>query len=91
MSSHTGEWTLNASTHSLDWNIPIISSEDKSGTLEFTVGGDDVGTFFPVKVAFVAQGSLIDIGIGSVSRQDTGEDVPFSQDVTISSDEYLII
>ena len=91
MSSHTGEWTLNASTHSLDWNIPIISSEDKSGTLEFTVGRDDVGTFFPVKVAFVAQGSLIDIGIGSVSRQDTGEDVPFSQDVTISSDEYLII
>ena len=73
--------------------MPTISAdaETKSGTLEFAVGGDDVGTFFPVRVSFAAQGSLIGMGIGAVVRADTNEDVAYSQDVTLETDEYLVI
>lgn len=91
MASHSGEWSLNASTHSLDWLVPIVSADERSGSLEFTVGGDDAGAFFPVKVAFIAQGSLMDLGVASVSRVDNGGDVVFSQDVTLAADEYLVI
>lgn len=93
VSSHTGDWSLNASTHSLDWTMPLISADadTKSGTLEFTVGGDDIGTFFPVRVAFTAQGSLIGMGIGGVTRADNGEDVVFSQDAILVADDYLVI
>ncbi|KAF8839782.1 hypothetical protein BDN67DRAFT_730068 [Paxillus ammoniavirescens] len=84
-------WSLNPSTHSLDWTIPQISPEDRSGTLEFTVGGDDVGAFFPVKVSFVAQGSLAGIGITNVTRANGGEEVVFSCDAVVSTDEYLVL
>jgi hypothetical protein len=65
VNSHSGTWTLNPSTHSIDWSIPLITSDadSKTGTLEFSVGGDDVEAFFPVKASFVAQGSLGNIQV----------------------------
>ncbi|TDL26355.1 hypothetical protein BD410DRAFT_783390 [Rickenella mellea] len=90
-SPHTGDWSLNASTHSLDWSIPLISTEMRSGTLEFTVGGDDESTFFPVKVSFAAEGSLMGLGVASVKRADNAEDVLFSQAVTATTEEYLLV
>ncbi|KAF9220385.1 hypothetical protein BS17DRAFT_350144, partial [Gyrodon lividus] len=90
VSSQSG-WSLNPSTHSLDWSIPLISPEERSGTLEFTVGGDDVGTFFPVRVSFVAQGSLAGIGIANVTRVNGGEEVAFSSDAIVNTEEYLVL
>ncbi|KAI5114784.1 hypothetical protein M0805_005528, partial [Coniferiporia weirii] len=93
VASHTGSWSLNASTHSLDWAVPLISAEadTRSGALEFAVGGDDAGTFFPVHVAFIAQGSLAGLRVGSIARVDNGEDIVFSQEATLSTEEYLVI
>ena len=45
--------------HALDWSIPRISADERFGTPEFGVGGDDARAFFPIKVAFVAQGSCL--------------------------------
>ncbi|KAL5533835.1 hypothetical protein ACEPAG_295 [Sanghuangporus baumii] len=94
VSQYTGTWSLNASTHSLDWSIPLITSSDpdsRTGTLEFTVGGDDAATFFPVRVAFLAEGSLFGVGVGSVKHVETGDDVQFSQEVTLATDDYLVV
>ena len=90
VSSHTGEWALNSSSHSLDWTIPLINAEDKSGSLEFSVGGDDAGVFFPVKVSFVGQGSIAGVKVASVTRIDGG-DVVFSEDATISVENYTVV
>ena len=91
VAQHSGTWSLNASTHSLDWSIPTISSDEPSGTLEFTVGGDDAGTFFPVRVAFVAQGSLIGVGVDSATLAETGETVEFSQDALLTAKDYIVV
>jgi len=91
VTSNSGDWSLNAATHSLDWSIPIISQDEKSGNLEFTVGGDDAGTFFPVKVAFVAEGSLVDMNVASIASAENGSDVTFSQDVSLSATDYSVI
>lgn len=65
VSSHTGDWVIDPSTHSLLWTAPRVSSNDetKTGTLEFSVAGDDATAFFPVKVNFTAIGSLIGINV----------------------------
>lgn len=89
--SHTGSWSLNASTHSLDWSLPLINSAENNGTLEFSIGGDDVSSFFPVNVAFIAQGSLVDISVSSVTRADSSDSVDFSQEVTLSANSYQIV
>ncbi|KAJ7115999.1 hypothetical protein C8R44DRAFT_628654 [Mycena epipterygia] len=58
VSSHTGEWSLEPNSHSLAWSTPLVSADSEStrtGSLMFTVAGDDPETFFPVRVAFVGQ------------------------------------
>lgn len=89
VSSHTGEWALNPSSHSLDWSIPLVNAEDRSGSLEFSVGGDDASAFFPVKVSFVAQGSLAGLSIASVDLVDGGA-VTFSQEAVVSIENYVV-
>lgn len=91
MSSHSGEWQLNPSTHSLDWSVPLVSAEDRSGAMEFSVSGDDVGAFFPVRVSFVGQGNSVGVRVASISRVDNGEEVEFSEDATVTTDEYLVV
>ncbi|KAF9540127.1 hypothetical protein CPC08DRAFT_738802 [Agrocybe pediades] len=97
VTSHTGEWSLDPSSHSLAWSIPVISPSDdstKSGSLMFNVGGVDVTAFFPVDVSFIAQGSLGGVGVASIERvgSDEGEEAPdFSVDAFVSTDEYLVV
>jgi hypothetical protein len=81
---------LNPSNHSLDWSIATIESSESSGTLEFTVGGDDPAALFPVKVAFVGEGSLSGLSVGSISLVDGG-DVIFSQEAVLTVDDYAVV
>ncbi|PCH34288.1 hypothetical protein WOLCODRAFT_87391 [Wolfiporia cocos MD-104 SS10] len=91
VSLHSGEWALNPSSHSLDWSIPLINAEERSGSLEFAVGGDDPGAFFPVKVAFVSEGSIAGVHLASVSRVDGGEEVVFSEDASVHVESYTVV
>ena len=88
---HSGEWTLNSHSHSIDWIIGKVDAESQSGTLEFSVGGDDPGAFFPVKTSFVGQGSLAAVSVASVTQIDNGEEVLFSEDARIMIDSYSVV
>ncbi len=59
--------------------------------MEFSVGGDDAGVFFPVKVSFVAQGSIAGVKVASVTRVDNGEDVVYSEDATVNVENYAVV
>jgi len=85
------DYTINPATHSLDWSIPLVSTVERSGTLEFTVGGDDASIFFPVRVSFVGRGSIAGIGVDAVSRVDGGEDPVFSVDAVVTTGDYLVV
>ena len=89
VSSNTGEWSLNPSSHSLDWSIALVNADDRSGSFEFSVGGDDAGAFFPVKVSFAAQGSLAGISVASIDLVDGGP-VTFSQEAVVSIENYVV-
>ena len=93
VSSHSGEWSLDASSHSLAWSVPRVSSEDdtKSGSLIFSVGGVDTGVFFPVEVSFVGQGSLAGVGVERVEKIGEGDAPEFSVDAIVGVDEYLVV
>ena len=93
VSSHSGEWSLDPSSHSLAWSIPLVTASDstRSGSLIFTVGGDDPAAFFPVEVRFNGQGSLAGVGVASVSKVSGGEDPAFSVDAIVTADQYLVV
>ena len=91
VSSHSGEWTLNPSSHAIDWHVGRVDPDDRSGTLEFSVGGDDAGAFFPVKVNFVAQGSIAGVRLSTATKVDGGEEVSFSEDASVVVDSFTVV
>ena len=93
MTSHSGDWSLDAASHSLAWSIPVVTAHDgsKSGSLIFNVGGVDVTAFFPVDVSFIGQGSLAGIAVASVSRVDGTQGPEYSVDALVTADEYLVV
>jgi len=88
---HSGEWQLNPSSHRLDWTIPLVNAEDRSGSLEFSINGNDVNAFFPVQVSFVGLGNTVGLRVASVSRVDNDEDVVYSEDASFNIDSYLVV
>ena len=91
MASHSSEWQLNPSSHRLDWTVPLVNAEERSGSLEFSITGGDVGAFFPVQVSFVGSGNTVGVHVASVSQVDGGEDVVFSEDASFNTDNYLVV
>ncbi|KAJ7760557.1 hypothetical protein B0H16DRAFT_1532693 [Mycena metata] len=92
VSSHTGEWSLEPNSHSLAWTMPLVSADSEStrtGSLMFTVAGDDPETFFPVRVAFVGQGSLAGVGVASIRME--GEEPAYSVDSVVTADGYFVV
>ena len=93
MTTHSGEWTLDPSSHSLAWSIPVVSASDdsKTGSLVFNVGGVDPTAFFPVEVSFIGQGSLAGVAVASVDRINGGEAPNYSVDAFVTADEYVVV
>ena len=91
MASHTSEWQLNPSSHRLDWTIPLVSAEDRSGSLEFSITGSDINLFFPVHVSFVGLGSIVGARVASVSRADGSENVVFSEEASFNTNNYVVV
>jgi hypothetical protein len=91
VSSHTGDWSLNPSSHSLEWNIALVNASDNSGSLEFTVGGDDPASFFPVRVSFIGQGSMAGLVVDAAKHVNSGDALVFSQEAILSTEEYLLV
>ncbi len=91
MASHSSEWQLNPSSHRLDWTIPLVNAEERSGSMEFSITGSDINAFFPVHVSFVGLGNTVGVRVASVSRVDSGENVVFSEDASFNTDDYLVV
>ena len=87
-------WSLDDSSHALNWLIPELSqaNEDtKSGTLEFKVTGDDIGACFPGAVDFAAQPGLCGVKVDSVKDAASGEDVLYSTESLVSTEDFVIV
>ena len=59
--------------------------------MEFSVGGDDASAFFPVKVNFIAQGSVAGVRLASVTKIEGGDDVAYSEDASVVVESYTVV
>ncbi|XP_013388796.2 coatomer subunit delta-like [Lingula anatina] len=85
-----GEYNFDRAKTQLEWSIPVIDSGNKTGSMEFSIGGhpDD---FFPVHVSFVSKKSFCDIELIDVQMVDDGTPVKFSSQVLFFVDNYEIV
>ncbi|KAJ2053632.1 coatomer subunit delta [Coemansia sp. RSA 922] len=85
-----GAYDVNRTRGTLDWEIPTIDASNKNGSLDFSIPGNDAGAFFPVVVSFVCKRPYYDIAVTSVTTPD-GQEVDFSQLVSLVPDQYAVI
>jgi hypothetical protein len=58
-----GEYLVNPGTKSLEWKIPLMDASNSSGTLEFSIPGDNDSVLFPVLVSFTSSKPYIEIKV----------------------------
>ena len=65
-----GEYNYDSRKNTLHWTLPVIDHSNKSGSMEFSMGGhpDD---FFPINVSFVSKKSYCDIQVSIFQVQST--------------------
>ena len=60
-----GEYHYDHKHSVLEWQLPVIDSSNKSGSMEFSIAGHP-GDFFPVSVTFTSRKSYCDLKVFSV-------------------------
>lgn len=86
-----GQYEFNRANHTLEWQLPFIDGSNKSGSMEFNVEGEDQASFFPVQVAFRSERPLVDVDVLGVTSLESEEEVEFSKEVTVLTDEYMVV
>ncbi|PVV00310.1 hypothetical protein BB560_005315 [Smittium megazygosporum] len=49
-----GSYEYNRQSNVLEWQIPTIDRNSRSGSMDFTVDADNVSSFFPVSLGFIS-------------------------------------
>ncbi|KAL1920710.1 uncharacterized protein VTP21DRAFT_1087 [Calcarisporiella thermophila] len=91
VSNVDGNYEVNRQQRTLEWQLPIIDASNKSGSLEFTVPGDDIGVFFPVTVNFVSEKTFCNIDVLDVESVDSNSSAQYSKEVVLRADEYCVV
>lgn len=58
-----GEYKHDSRRNVLEWCLPVIDANNKTGSLEFSIAGQP-NDFFPISVTFVSKRNYCDIQVG---------------------------
>lgn len=58
-----GEYKHDSRRNILEWCLPVIDANNKTGSLEFSIAGQP-NDFFPINVSFVSKRNYCDIQVG---------------------------
>ncbi len=86
-----GQYKHDPNTGMMCWHHDVIDSSNSSGSLEFSIGGDDADAFFPVQVMFKSQSFLCPIEVTGASSTSTGAPIPNNIEKSVGLDTYAIV
>lgn len=85
-----GEYYVDRQRRVLEWQLPLINSSNKSGSLECNIPGDDANGFFPVTVSFVSDKLICGVDVLNISNVENNSEAVFSKEVLLSADDYVV-
>ncbi|ORZ01029.1 hypothetical protein BCR43DRAFT_453309 [Syncephalastrum racemosum] len=88
--SADGNYSVDRQRRTLDWQLPIINSSNKSGSLECNVAGDNADVFFPVMVSFISERLICDVDVIEAENLETNTPAQFSKEILLAADDYTI-
>lgn len=86
-----GDYTHDARKHVLHWNLPVIDTSNKAGSMEFSVPGSIPSDFFPLEVSFVSKHPYADLKLSDVVSVEDEESVKFSHETLLYTEKYEIV
>ncbi|EFA00195.2 coatomer subunit delta [Tribolium castaneum] len=86
-----GSYTHESRRNQLIWNLPIIDSSNKTGSLEFSAPRSIPNDFFPVTVSFSSKSAYANIKILDVLMVDDDSPVKYSVETSLFPDKYEIV
>jgi len=85
-----GDYTMDTRRSALLWQHTLIDANNKSGSLEFSVGGNP-DDFFPVTLSFNSTKSFSGIKVLDCVEVDGGSPVKHSTNTTFFAEKYEVV
>lgn len=85
-----GTHSHNANAEAMTWDLPMVDSSNKTGTLEFNINSRDASAFFPITVAFNSKNLYYDVPSCTVKHLETEAPIGFSTTKALSADSFRI-
>lgn len=86
-----GTYTHESRRNQLTWNLPLVDSSNKTGSLEFNAPRAIPNDFFPLSVSFSSKSSYASIKITEVALVDDDSPVKHSVEAVLYPDKYEIV
>jgi hypothetical protein len=68
-----GDYVYEARRHTLLWQLPVVDSSNKTGSMEFTVATGHASQFFPVQVSFHSNQAFARLSVSNDSKEWMGK------------------
>ncbi|XP_053947764.1 coatomer subunit delta [Anastrepha ludens] len=91
VAEYDGTYNYDARKHVLQWNIPIIDANNKSGSMEFSCNSSIPGDFFPLQVYFVSKTPYAALNATDVFLIDDDSSVKYSTEAMLFVEKYEIV
>ncbi|XP_062376835.1 archain 1b [Sardina pilchardus] len=85
-----GDYRHDSRRNNLEWSLPVIDTDNKTGSMEFSIAGQ-TSDFFPISVSFVSTNNFCDIQVLKVTAVDGDSQVKFSTETSFVVDKYEIL
>ena len=86
-----GQYKHDPNTGMMCWHHDVIDANNSTGSLEFSISGNDVDVFFPVQIAFTSQSLLCPIEITSLTNTSSGAGIPNNMTVRVVPEMYQCV
>ncbi|KAI8976829.1 hypothetical protein BDB01DRAFT_853037 [Pilobolus umbonatus] len=85
-----GHYDVNIHKGILKWNLATVNRDNRSGTLECSISGDDMDAFFPVSVSFTSNQLISQVDVSDILNIKSDSFINFSKEIHLSTGEYVI-
>ncbi|KAG0193986.1 Coatomer subunit delta [Apophysomyces sp. BC1034] len=86
-----GFYVIDSDRQILEWQIPLVSTSNKSGSLEFSLPGSSKNECFPISVSFVSDKLICDLDVlDVVDLENNNLSISFSKEIVLVADGYTV-
>lgn len=86
-----GDYKYDTRRSVIEWQIDLIDSTNRTGSMEFVVPAADSSSFFPIDARFSSKKIFADITVDQVTRTTDGAPIKYSCVTRLVTDSCQVV